>query len=300
MPLFSIIVQRLLLPVLLLAVAGCTTPPAPPVYVDLDTAAPFDRLCAKLEKDGFDGRVLRRYYTHPDVAFEQDGTALFFHHSESKLNYDQFLTTASLNRAREYMQAQGRWLTAAQSAYTVDKEVITAILLVETRFGAYLGTRPTLNILSSMASLADPAMEAEFWQSIKETTTFTQEAYNKRVRDKSKWAYNELKAFLTYVEKEKIENPVSLQSSYAGAVGISQFMPSNILTLGRDGDNDGRVDLFTHPDAIFSVAAFLSHHGWKPGLDHQAAYKVLLNYNYSRPYAETVLKIRERLKTGPS
>jgi membrane-bound lytic murein transglycosylase B len=83
-------------------------------------------------------------------------------------------------------------------------------------------------------------------------------------------------------------------------MGISQFMPSNILKLGVDGDNDGRVDLFTHPDAIFSVASFLAHHGWKPGLDHQAAYKVLLNYNYSRPYAETVLKIRERLKAGPS
>jgi len=290
--------QRLL-PALLLATAACTTPPAPPVYIDLDTAAPFDRLCAKLEKDGFDGRTLRRYYTHPDVTFEQTGTALFFHHSESNLNYDQFLTAASLGRAREYMQAQDRWLTAARNGYNVDKEVITAILLVETRFGAYLGTRPAFNILSSMAALADPAMEAEFWQSIEKTTTFTQDAYNKRVRDKSKWAYNELKAFLTYVEKEKIENPVSLKSSYAGAMGISQFMPSNILTLGRDGDNDGRVDLFTHPDAIFSVAAFLAHHGWKPGLDHQTAYEVLLNYNYSRPYAETVLKIRERLKAGP-
>ena len=43
-------------------------------------------------------------------------------------------------------------------------------------------------------------------------------------------------------------------------------MPSNALTLAKDGSSDGRVDLFDHRDAIFSVANFLAHHGWKPGI----------------------------------
>ena len=79
-------------------------------------------------------------------------------------------------------------------------------------------------------------------------------------------------------------------------MGISQFMPSNALTLAQDGNQDGKVDLFNHADAIMSVARYLEHHGWKPGIDREKAYKVILRYNYSRYYANTVLEIAAKLK----
>ena len=83
-------------------------------------------------------------------------------------------------------------------------------------------------------------------------------------------------------------------------MGIAQFMPSNVLSLAQDGNNDGRIDLFDHADAIMSVASYLSHYGWRPGIDHKAAYRVLLRYNYSKPYANTVLKIADLLKNKKS
>lgn len=296
---------RFLFTAILLLMIGCGTPgpqvPAEKTFEPVEDKPPaFSLLCERLEREGFNGRMLKRYYDSPGVTFEQAGTALFFHQNESRLNYDQFLSDAALRRARDYMQAQQPWFDAARSTYNVEKEIIAAVLLVETRFGAYLGSRPTLNTLSSLAVLSDPDMRETFWQTIAETTNFNREAYAERAQKKADWAYGELKALLTYMEREKIDDPVTLRGSFAGAMGIPQFMPSNILKLGVDGDKDGRVDLFTHPDAILSVASFLSHYGWKPDIDSQTAYQILLNYNYSRPYAETILKVFERLRGGPT
>jgi membrane-bound lytic murein transglycosylase B len=95
-----------------------------------------------------------------------------------------------------------------------------------------------------------------------------------------------------------IENvdPVAIKGSYAGAMGISQFMPSNIPELAKDGNNDGSIDLFNHADAIASIAFYLKHHGWKPGISRQKAEKVVHHYNHSERYVDTVLKISKLLK----
>ena len=61
---------------------------------------------------------------------------------------------------------------------------------------------------------------------------------------KAKWAYAELKAFIKYVEREGLD-PSSINGSYAGAMGIAQFMPSNALTLAKDGNQDGTSICFT-------------------------------------------------------
>jgi membrane-bound lytic murein transglycosylase B len=72
-------------------------------------------------------------------------------------------------------------------------------------------------------------------------------------------------------------------------------MPSNILKLAVDGDENGKVDLFTHADAIFSVANYLQHHGWKPGLSPEEARKVLFAYNHSTYYVDVLMKLSQSL-----
>jgi membrane-bound lytic murein transglycosylase B len=91
-------------------------------------------------------------------------------------------------------------------------------------------------------------------------------------------------------------DPVNINGSYAGAMGICQFMPSNILTLAVDGDGNGSVDLFTHADAIASVANYLKKHGWKPGLNREQKFKAVYHYNHSKYYVNTVLDIAQLLK----
>ena len=255
----------------------------------------FQSLCRKLEQDGFDGEKLSRYYNHPKVVFETKTVGRYFQHRESSLNYDQFLTPVSLNKAFKYMQKNRYWLEKAASRYQVDKEIITAILLVETRLGSFTGNASTLNILSSMAALSDPAIREMLWQSLANETDMSRTDFQKKAIRKSEWAYNELTAFLKYVDREKISDPVNISGSYAGAVGISQFMPSNILKLAVDGDENGKVDLFTHADAIFSVANYLQHHGWKPGLSLEEARKVLFAYNHSTYYVDVLMKLSQSL-----
>ena len=103
------------------------------------------------------------------------------------------------------------------------------------------------------------------------------------------------KAFLNHVSQEGYD-PVGINGSFAGAMGISQFMPSNIPELAKDGNGDGRIDLFDHADAIASIAYFLKRHGWRPGIDRAKAEKVIYHYNHSDRYVEAVLKISEILK----
>jgi membrane-bound lytic murein transglycosylase B len=92
-------------------------------------------------------------------------------------------------------------------------------------------------------------------------------------------------------------DPAGINGSYAGALGIAQFMPSNIIAYAKDGNKDGRVDLHDHADAIASIASYLKHFGWKPGIDRKKAYKVVYQYNHSKYYVNIILKIADRLKS---
>ncbi|MGB5987364.1 MAG: lytic murein transglycosylase [Desulfobacterales bacterium] len=255
----------------------------------------FAPLQANLAAEGFDPAYLASLYGDPAAVYDPKSVSLFFVHSEAKLNYDQFTSRKSIARARKYMTTHQEALQAAQQRYQVDQEIITAILLVETKLGTYLGRSYIFRTLSTMAALADPQAKARFWEEIPTQRRLAREAYDKKVRQKSQWAYQELKALLRYAQREKL-NVTTIRGSYAGAMGISQFMPSNALRLAQDGNQDGKIDLFDHTDAIMSVAGYLSHHGWYRGIPPEKAYKVILRYNYSRYYAKTIQKVARKLK----
>ncbi len=260
----------------------------------------FYSLRQNLARDGFNEKTLDQYYSHRKVVFETNAISRFFHHREASLDYKQFLTPASLHKAEQYMKKHRVWLKKAEAEYQVEREIITAILLVETRLGTVVGKVSAFNVLSSMAALSDPEVLETFWLALADTTNMSRQDYRKKAAQKSQWAYSELKSFLQYTDKENISAPVEITGSYAGAIGISQFMPSNILKLGIDGDQNGQTDLFTHADAIFSVANYLRHHGWEPGLSPDKARKVLFAYNHSNYYVDILMQLFNVLKKEDS
>jgi membrane-bound lytic murein transglycosylase B len=255
----------------------------------------FKALQEKLIKDGFQADKIRKYYQNPQVSFERRSVSLFFVHSEAKLNYDQFTNDWAINRAKKYMQKHQAQLDKTEKAYGVDKRVITAIILVETALGTTLGKSSTLNTLSSLSAFEDPAVRQEFWEKFKRKDEITRKAFEKRAIRKSAWAYKELKAFIQYTQNENFD-PVVIQGSYAGALGIAQFMPTTLLAYARDGNQDGVIDLFTHADAMASIASFLKRFGWKPGVETEKAKKIIHRYNHSDYYVNTILKISDLLK----
>ncbi len=255
----------------------------------------FAGLEHRLEADGFKKEKIEKIFKNPKVFFNPKGVSLFFVHSESTLDYTQFLSAKSIKNAAAYMEKHQKELDDAQRKYGVDKTIITAIILVETRLGAYLGKSAVINTLATMASLNDKQARERLWHSISSTGKLTRKKFNKKAAVKSKWAYYELKALLKYSFRENID-PVRITGSYAGAMGIAQFMPSKALSLARDGNNDGHIDLFNHSDAIYSIANYLKHFGWTPSTTRKDAHKILFKYNHSNYYVDTLLKISDRLK----
>ncbi len=255
----------------------------------------FDDLQQKLIADGFDAGRIKALYSDQDVFFESKGVALYFLHNEASLNYNKMTRKNWIREGRAYLKKHAAAMAAAETRFGVDPNIITAIILVETKFGKYVGTRSIINTLSTMAALTEPQPREYLWAKLPEKRRFERNKYDQKADQKAAWAYRELKAFLTYTKQHQID-PVSIKGSYAGALGIAQFMPSNILAYGKDGNGDGRIDLFDDADAIFSIASYLKHYGWAPGIDRDKAYKVVYHYNHSKYYVNTILKISELLE----
>jgi membrane-bound lytic murein transglycosylase B len=255
----------------------------------------FSALQQRLVADGFSAEAIVRLYGRPEVFVEADGVSRFFVHTEAKLNYDQFTTPESIERARRYLQENTAVMSHAEVGYGVDKRVITAILLVESRLGTVSGSRSALNILSTLAALAEPAFQELFWRLIPPERRISRERFNERVQKRAEWGYRELKALLRYAEREGLD-PALIVGSYAGAVGYAQFMPTNILAYAQDGDQDGRIDLLVHADAIASIANYLKRHGWQPGISREKQEKAIYAYNPSSYYVNAILKVADRLK----
>jgi membrane-bound lytic murein transglycosylase B len=255
----------------------------------------FSALRQRLIADGFSAESVAQLYSRPEVFVEADGVSRFFVHSEAKLNYDQFSSPESIEKAQRYLHENLAILEAAEATYGVDKRVITAILLVESRLGTTSGNRSALNILSTLAALSDLSFQESFWRIIPQERRITRERFNERVQKRAEWGYRELKALLRYAQRDGID-PAAIASSYAGAVGYAQFMPTNILAYAQDGDRDGRVDLLAHADAVASIANYLKRHGWQPGIDREKQEKAIHAYNPSSYYVNAILKVAELLK----
>ena len=256
----------------------------------------FEPLQNKLIQDGFDSEKIKSLYKQPQVKFEADGIILLFTYSKSKVNYDQFSNDWSIRRAKKYQEKYKDDLARTEEAYGVDKNVITAILLVESSLGKTLGTRSALNTLSTLASLMYPEARSELYTMIPKAKKTSRKKYEKSATRKSKWAYGELKALLEYADQEGFD-PAEMPGSFAGAMGLAQFMPTSVLAYGKDGDHDGTIDLLTHADAMASIANYLKRHGWRPGISRKKAEKVIYHYNHSEYYVKAILKIAKRLES---
>ena len=226
--------------------AAATKESEPPVY--------FENIVKRLIDDGFDPKKISTIFKDPAVSFTPKKVRFLFVYSESKLNYGQFSSPKSIKKARRYLEQHQPALSKAKKKYGVEKEIITAIILVETKLGKYVGSASVFNTLSTIASLADPEPRQALWTHIrKKAPKQSRDKFEKKAIRKSAWAYAELKAFITYAAREQID-PTQLPGSLAGAIGIAQFMPSSILAYAADGNQDGRINLLEHADAIASIA----------------------------------------------
>jgi membrane-bound lytic murein transglycosylase B len=151
---------------------------------------------------------------------------------------ERFLTSTRVDGGRAFWQRHAVDLQRAAATYGVPPEVIVAIIGVETVYGQNMGSFGVLEALASLAFQYPP--RADFFRS-------------------------ELEQFLLLARENGV-SPLSIKGSYAGAIGIPQFMPSSQRRFAVDFDGDDRIDLRnSNSDAIGSVARFLQQHGWQQG-----------------------------------
>lgn len=177
------------------------------------------------------------------------------------------LTKRSVSRGKAVLIRYRDTFKGAEDQYGVEKEVIAAILRVETNFGSSTGTYPILNSLVTIAVVE-----------------------NRR----SKWAQDEVVQLLK-VCRQQGTDPFSIRGSWAGAFGISQFIPSSYVKFAVDGNGDGTVDLFTMSDAVVSVANYLKAHGWEKDKESRK-WQAVYAYNHCDNYVKAVFAYAKALK----
>ncbi len=149
-----------------------------------------------------------------------------------------FITDARIARGVDFWRQHEAALARAQQEYGVPAEVIVAIIGVETFFGRNTGNYRVIDALSTLGFDYPP--RADFFR-------------------------KELREFLLLARDEQVD-PLSLKGSYAGAMGLPQFMPSSFRAYAVDFDGDGHINIWSDPtDAIGSVASYFSRHGWASG-----------------------------------
>jgi membrane-bound lytic murein transglycosylase B len=167
------------------------------------------------------------------------------------------LTERRINEGVEFWKKYHRILERAERKYGVAPEYVVAIIGVETFYGRNTGNYRVVDALSTLAFDYPP--RASFFR-------------------------NELEQYLLFARKAGVD-VFSVKGSYAGAIGLPQFMPSSTRAYAVDFDGNGHIDLQnSRADAIGSVANFLKVHGWQRDAD------VLVDAQVSgaawRPFAE--------------
>ncbi len=150
-------------------------------------------------------------------------------------------------------------INTIESKYKIEKELLLALMGIETNFGTYVGK---MDILSSLATLSFDKRRSEFFS-------------------------NELLILLRLIENDKIDYK-TLYGSWAGAFGFFQFMPSTMKNYAIDYDKNNYIDLKNNNDAYASAANYLSKIGWN--VDQPCFYKINLSKEIPKRYLNVSAK----------
>ena len=216
----------------------CSLPPA--VAIDLDASPEMSALTSRLIEDKTYRREDLIALLEP-IEIDKGVLKLFKRQVEAKPWHEYrniFLQEKRINAGKLFMQTHGDLLAKVEEEYGVPPVIVTALIGVETFYGTRMGSRSVLRSLATLAA-----------------------AYPRR----AKFFAKELETFLRLLKQEHLVAS-DVEGSYAGAIGIPQFMPTSYVEYAVDFNQNGKRDLVHElEDAAGSVANYLLVHGWKRG-----------------------------------
>jgi len=180
-----------------------------------------------------------------------------------------FISEERIDKGVKFWNENYDALVKAEKTYHVPAAVIVSILGIETNYGRTIGHFRVLDTLVTL-SFYSPR-RTQFFQ-------------------------KELEQFLL-IAREQNWNYDQVVGSYAGAIGIPQFMPSSLRAFAVDFNDDNQIDLVSDSaDAVGSVGNYLNKNGWKPKVPNAKNFKVVLRYNSNHNYANAVLLLAKRIE----
>ena len=180
-------------------------------------------------------------------------------YEDTKTYISKRTSTKKLEKGLNFFSRNKELINTIEIKFDIEKELLLALMGIETNFGTYVGK---MDILSSLATLSFDKRRSEF---------FT----------------NELLILLKLIDTNQIDYS-TLYGSWAGAFGYFQFMPSTIKNYAFDYNKDDYIDLKNSEDAYASAANYLTKIGWKK--NQPCFYKVELNENIPSKYLNVSAK----------
>jgi len=209
--------------------------------ISLSQAIPIESLDLGL-RDSKNLSQVKKLVAPPPVTFQKNW----------QVYRSRFVEPMRIRAGLAYIEQNRLALQAAEQESGVPYQVIAAIIGVETIYGRQMGNYRVKDVLTSLAfdypeAPNRLARQTLFRDQLKDLVTLCWRTTNRK--------------------QEGFNRCLNQSSSYAGAIGLPQFMPGSILQFAKDGDGDGLIDLRkSNRDAIFSVANFLKVHGWQVGM----------------------------------
>ena len=156
-----------------------------------------------------------------------------------------FISEARIKNGVKFWQENRETLERAQKELGVEPAIIVSIIGVETNYGGFTGNYKVIDALATLA--------------------FDYYTYTDKRAHRKRFFTAELENLFLLAREQK-QDPLELKGSYAGAMGLGQFMPSSYRNYAIDFDNDQFADIWANPtDAIGSVANYFARHGWRAG-----------------------------------
>ena len=180
-------------------------------------------------------------------------------YEDTKTYVKKRTSNEKLKKGISLYQKEKKIINIIENKFSVEKELLLALMGIETNYGKYLGK---MDIISSLSTLSFDKRRSEF---------FT----------------NELLILLKLIDNNIINKNI-LYGSWAGAFGNFQFMPSTIKNYAIDYNNDSNIELKKIEDSFASAANYISKIGWKK--DEPCFYKVNLKENIPERYLNTSAK----------
>ncbi|GAA6143472.1 hypothetical protein NBRC116584_32900 [Hydrogenophaga sp. 5NK40-0174] len=159
---------------------------------------------------------------------------------------DRFIEPTRIEAGKQFWLENREVLQQVEHSYGVPASLIVGVLGVETLYGRHTGG---FRVIDALTTLAFDFPDA-----------------HPRYSERRAFFRGELEQFLLMTSQNGLD-PLAIEGSYAGAMGLPQFMPSSWRRYGVDYDHDGKVDLFNSPaDIVASVANYFRNFGWRPGV----------------------------------